>query len=81
MPKVFVLGCHASNSYKSKKAYIIDEELLKPCMRNICTELFGNKYVTKIKNIPISIVNITRKMHFIIDDIENQVLQRSKTSI
>lgn len=34
---------------KSKKAYIISEELLKLCMIHICIGLFGNEYVTKIR--------------------------------
>jgi len=29
---------------KSKKPYLIGEKLLKPCMTDICTELFSNKH-------------------------------------
>jgi hypothetical protein len=39
---------------KSKKPYSIGEKLLKPSMIDICTELFSNELVTKIKKIPMS---------------------------
>lgn len=34
---------------KKKKSYTIGEKLLKPCMMDICTALFGNEHVVKIK--------------------------------
>lgn len=54
---------------KSKKPYSIGEKLLKPCMIDICTELFSNEHVTKIKKIPMS------------NDIENQLSEKIKKSI
>lgn len=54
---------------KSKKAYTIGEKLLKPCMIDICTELFGSEYATKINSISMSNDTISRRIIIIAVDI------------
>jgi len=55
---------------KSKKAYTIGEELLKPCMIDICIELFGTEYVTLINSIPMSNDTINRRINIMAIDIK-----------
>lgn len=50
-------------------------------MIDICTELFDNEYIAKIKNILMSNDTITRRIHFMADDIENKLIQKNKKSI
>lgn len=66
---------------KTKKAYTIGEEQLTFCMIDICTELFGYKYGTKIKNIHMSNNIISRRINVIADDIKYQLIQKIKKSI
>lgn len=52
---MFMFSSHAHVA-KSKKAYTIDDEHLKPCTIDICTEFFGKERATKIyKYLSISI--------------------------
>jgi len=66
---------------KSKKAYTIGEKLLKPCMIDICTELFGSEYTTKINSIPMSNEAISRRINIMAVDIEYQIIQKINKSI
>jgi len=66
---------------KSKKAYTIGEKLLKPCMIDIFTELFGSEYATKINSIPMSNDTISRRINIMAVDIEYQLIQKIKKSI
>ncbi|XP_060846422.1 zinc finger MYM-type protein 6-like [Rhopalosiphum padi] len=66
---------------KSKKAYTIGEKLLKPCMIDIFTELFGSEYATKINSIPMSNDTISRRINIMAVDIEYQLIQKINKSI
>lgn len=66
---------------KSKKAYTIGEKLLKPCMIDICTELFGSEYATKINSISMSNDTISRRINIMAVDIEYQLIQKINKSI
>lgn len=66
---MFLFG--ALHIAKSKKPYSIGEKLLKPCMIDICTELFSNEHVTKIKKIPMSNDTISRRINNMSNVIEN----------
>lgn len=76
---MFLFG--ALHIAKSKKPYSIGEKLLKPCMIDICTELFSNEHVTKIKKIPMSNDTISRRINNMSNDIENQLSEKIKKSI
>ncbi|KAE9540093.1 hypothetical protein AGLY_005345 [Aphis glycines] len=66
---------------KTKKPYNIGEKLIKPCMVDICSELFGNEHVSKIKNIPMSNDTIHKRILCIANDIEYQLVEKINKSL
>lgn len=66
---------------KTKKPYNIGEKLIKLCMVNICSELFCNEHVSKIKNISMSDDNIHRRTLCIANDIEYQLIEKIYKSL
>lgn len=62
---------------KFKKSYTIGEQLLKPCMMDICTVLFGNEHVAKIKNIPMSNDKISNRIKITADNIEVKLIDKN----
>ncbi|KAL4132463.1 hypothetical protein QTP88_009607 [Uroleucon formosanum] len=66
---------------KTKKPYNIGEKLIKPCMVDICSELFGNEHVLKIKNIPMSDDTIHKRILCIANDIEYQLVEKVNKSL
>lgn len=65
---------------KNKKAYTIGEDLIKPCMLQVCEEVLGNQAVKKLKEIPMSANTIKRRIEEMAEDIENQVIIMVKNS-
>jgi len=61
---------------KSKKAYTIGEVLLKPCLKDICIEMFGEECAAKINNIPMSNDTVSRRITAISKDIEMQLIEK-----
>lgn len=43
--------------------------IFEPCIIDICAKLFGNNQVTKIKNKPMSIDTINKRIIFKVDDV------------
>lgn len=56
---------------KNKKAYIIGEDLIKPCMLQACEEVSGNSAVKKLKEIPMFANTFKRRIEEMAEDIEN----------
>lgn len=61
---------------KEKNPYDIGEKLIKSCMVDICSELFDNEHVSKIKNITMFNDTIQRQILCIANDIENQLVDK-----
>lgn len=74
----FIAAMHIA---KTKKPYSIGEKLIKPCMVDICSELFGNEHVSKIKNIPMSDDTIHKRILCIANDIEYQLVEKINKSL
>lgn len=55
---------------KWKKAYIVGEMLLKFCMKDICSELFGKEYEAKINCVSMSNYGISQLIIDLSDDIK-----------
>lgn len=71
----FLVALHIA---KSKKANTIGEVLLKPCMKDICIEMFGEEYAAKINNIPMSNDTVSRRILAISNDIKLQLIEKLK---
>jgi len=74
----FIAAMHIA---RTKKPYNIGEKLIKPCMVDICSELFGNEHVSKIKNIPMSDDTIHKRILCIANDIEYQLVEKINKSL
>lgn len=66
---------------RCKKAYTIGETLLKPCMKDICGELFGKEFEAKINSIPLSNDTIARRIIDISNEIEAQLIQKLEKTL
>jgi zinc finger BED domain-containing protein 5/7/8/9 len=73
----FITALHIA---KSKKPFTIAESLLKPCMINICEEMFGTTEANKIKDIPMSNDIICHRTTLIAEDLHDQLIQLIKKS-
>lgn len=73
----FITALHIA---KSMKPFTIAENLLKPCMINICEEMFGITEANKIKDIPMSNDIICHRTSLIGNDIQEQLIQLLKKS-
>jgi len=65
---------------KSKKEYSIAEKLIKPCLVEVCSEVFGSGAADKIRSIPLSNDTIQRRMVDLSSDVEDQLIQCVKES-
>jgi hypothetical protein len=65
---------------KAKKPFTITEELIIPCMKDICFELLCESASNKINCVPLSNNTIPRRVDELAEDMEEQLLQQIKTS-
>ena len=70
----------ASRIAQSKKAFTVAEELISPCALDMCREIIGEAASSKLQAIPLSNDTITRRIIAMSDDIEQQLLERIKSS-
>nr|CAI5843314.1 unnamed protein product [Callosobruchus analis] len=65
---------------KSKKPYSVAEDLLKPCLIDVCCEVLGQSAADKMKTLPLSNDTIGRRICELSDDVESQLLQDIRKS-
>ena len=65
---------------KTKKPYIIGEDLIKPCTLAAATEVLGSKAAKKLHAIPISNDSVKRRIMDMAVDVEEQVIEQIKKS-
>lgn len=66
---------------KCKKAYSIAENLIKPCLIDVCTEILGPAAGDKMKTIPLSNDTVQRRISKLASDVEDQLIEQVKKSI
>nr|CAI5847896.1 unnamed protein product [Callosobruchus analis] len=65
---------------KSKKPYSVAEDLVKPCLIDVCCEVLGQSAADKMKTLPLSNDTIGRRICELSDDVESQLLQDIRKS-
>lgn len=65
---------------KSKKPYSVAEDLVKPCLIDVCSEVLGQSAADKMKALPLSNDTIGRRICELSYDIESQLLQDIRKS-
>ena len=63
---------------KNKKLFTIGEDLIKPCMLQVCEAVLGKQAVQKLKIIPMSANTVERRIKEMAKNIENQVIKMVK---
>jgi len=66
---------------KCMKSYSIAETLIKPCLVDVCYELFGHVAADKMKTLSLSNDTIQRRICELSEDIESQVTQKVRQSL
>ncbi|XP_063659565.1 zinc finger MYM-type protein 6 isoform X5 [Pan troglodytes] len=64
----------------SKKPFSIAEELIKPYLVEMCSEVLGSSAGDKMKTIPLSNVTIQHRIDELSADIEDQLIQKVRES-
>lgn len=65
---------------RCKKPYSIGEELIKPCLTEVTAAVLGKSASDKMKSISLSNSTIERRISDLSDDVEDQLLDKIKTS-
>nr|CAI5868874.1 unnamed protein product [Callosobruchus analis] len=65
---------------KSKKPYSVAEDLVKPCLIDVCCEVLSQSAADKMKTLPLSNDTIGRRICELSDDVESQLLQDIRKS-
>lgn len=55
-------------------------ELILPCNKDVCLELFGDSSTCKINYVSLSDDAVTKRVEELAEDTEDQLLERSKSS-
>lgn len=63
---------------KAKKPYIIGEQLLIGCIKDVCQEMLGECAATKVSRVPLSNDTIARRISDIANDMEEQLIHQIK---
>ncbi|XP_017830029.1 zinc finger MYM-type protein 6 isoform X2 [Callithrix jacchus] len=64
----------------SKKPFSIAEELIKPYLVEMCSEVLGSSAGDKMKTIPLSNITIQHRIDELSADIEDQLIQKVRES-
>ncbi|XP_071053656.1 zinc finger MYM-type protein 6-like [Onthophagus taurus] len=66
---------------KTKKSFTTGENLIKPVLIDVCSEMFGPSAADKIKTIPLSNDTIRRRIEKISENVESPLIHKIKESI
>lgn len=65
---------------KNNEPFTVGETLIKPCLVKVVTELFGDKDVKKVQDLPLSNDTITRRVKVMAIDSKEQLISFGKQS-